>query len=85
MIPVMTNGIKYSKAELEENKKRGGGGTIHFMDEIPEYKEIYEKHREEDEKLEKYREECKDEAIDMLKEFFFPCGIDICKFRECDV
>jgi len=59
-----------TKAELEE-KKRGGGGTIHFMDEIPEYKEIYEKHREEDEKLEKYREECKDEAIDMLKEYFF--------------
>ena len=59
------------KAELEENKKRGGGGTIHFMDEIPEYKEIYEKHRVEDEKLEKYREECKDEAIDMLKEYFF--------------
>lgn len=60
-----------TKAELEENKKRGGGGTIHFMDEIPEYKEIYEKHREEDEKLEKYREECKDEAIDMLKEYYF--------------
>ena len=60
-----------TKAELEENKKRGGGGTIHFMDEIPEYKEIYERHRVEDEKLEKYREECKDEAIDMLKEYFF--------------
>ena len=60
-----------TEAELEENKKRGGGGKIHFMNEIPEYKEIYEKHREEDEKLEKYREECKDEAIDMLKEYFF--------------
>ena len=60
-----------TKAELEENKKRGGGGTIHFMDEIPEYKEIYEKHRVEDDKLEKYREECKDEAIDMLKKYFF--------------
>ena len=45
-----------TKAELEENKKRGGGGTIHFMDEIPEYKEIFEKHREEDEKLEKIQE-----------------------------
>ena len=41
------------------------------MDEISEYKEIHDKHREEDEKLEKYREECKDEAIDMLKEYFF--------------
>ena len=29
--------------------------------------------RIEDEKLEKYREECKDEAIDMLKEYFFSC------------
>lgn len=60
-----------TEVELEENKKRGGGGTIHFMDEVPEYKEISEKHRAEDEKLEKYREECKDEAIDMLKKYFF--------------
>jgi len=57
--------------ELENNKIRGGGGTMHSMDELPEYKEIYTKHYEEDKKLEEYRSECKDKAIDMLKEYFF--------------
>ena len=32
-----------TEKELEENKKRGGGGTVHFMHELPEYKEISEK------------------------------------------
>lgn len=60
-----------TEAELEENKKRGGGGTVHFMDELPEYKDIYEKHRAEERKLEEYREQCKNEALDMLKEYFY--------------
>ena len=60
-----------TEAELEENRKRGGWGTVHFMDELPEYKDIYEKHRTEERKLEEYREMCKNEALDMLKEYFF--------------
>ena len=60
-----------TEEELEENRKRGGGGTIHFMDELPEYKEISEQYREEEKRLEEYRESCKDEAIDMLKQHFF--------------
>ncbi len=31
-----------TEAELEANRKRGGGGTVHFMNELPEYKKIYE-------------------------------------------
>lgn len=60
-----------TKEELEENKRRGGGGTVHFMSEIPEYREIDEKYREEEKKLEKYRSLCKDEAMDMMKKYFF--------------
>ncbi|MBR4983567.1 MAG: hypothetical protein IKY94_13570 [Lachnospiraceae bacterium] len=60
-----------TEAELEENRKRGGGGTVHFMDELPEYKDIFEKHRAEERKLEAYREKCKNEAFDMLKEYFY--------------
>ena len=41
------------------------------MDELPEYKEIHDLHREEERKLEEYREQCKNEALDMLKEHFF--------------
>ncbi|MCM1257958.1 MAG: hypothetical protein NC307_08915 [Roseburia sp.] len=60
-----------TEEQLEENHKRGGGGTIHFMDEVSEYKEISDKYREEEQKLEQYRNECKDEALDMLKKYFF--------------
>ena len=60
-----------TEAELEENKKRGGGGTLHYMDELTEYKEIYDLHSAEERKLEEYREQCKNGAMDMLKEYFF--------------
>ncbi|MBE5951549.1 MAG: hypothetical protein E7260_08145 [Lachnospiraceae bacterium] len=60
-----------TEKELEENKKRGGGCYVHFMDELPEYKEISDKYREEEKKLEEYRNSCKDEAFDMLKQYFF--------------
>lgn len=60
-----------TEKELEENKRRGGGGTVHFMDELPEYKEISDKYHEEEKRLEKYRNACKDEAFDMLKQYFF--------------
>lgn len=60
-----------TEAELEENKKRGGGGTVHFMNELPEYKDIYEKYWAVERKLEEYREKCKDEALDMMKEYFY--------------
>lgn len=60
-----------TEIELEENKRRGGGGTVHFMDELPEYKEISDKYHEEEKRLDEYRSACKDEAFDMLKKYFF--------------
>lgn len=59
-----------TETELEENRKRGGGGTVHFMDELPEYKEISDKYFEEARKLDEYRNRAKNEALDMLKEYF---------------
>ena len=44
-----------TEKELEENKKRGGGGTVHFMNELPEYRKISEKYDEEQKRLEEYR------------------------------
>ena len=60
-----------TEEELEENRKRGGGRTAHFMDELPEYKEISDNYHKEASNLEQYRCECKDEAMDMLSEYFF--------------
>ena len=57
--------------ELEANRKRGGGGTVHFMSELPEYKEISEKYMDEEKKLEQYRIDCKDEVMDLMREHFF--------------
>lgn len=59
-----------TKEELKKNEKEGLG-TIHFMSEIPEYTEIAKKHMDEEVKLEKYREACKDEAMDLMKKYFF--------------
>jgi len=41
------------------------------MDEVPKYKQISDKYLNEDEKLERYRRECKDKALDMLKQYFY--------------
>lgn len=60
-----------TEEELEENRKRGGGGTIHFMSELPAYKEISDKYNEEELKLDAYRLGCKNEAMDLLKEHFY--------------
>lgn len=49
---------------LEEQK-------VKWMDELPEYKEISDKYREEEKRLEEYRRKRKDEAIDMLKQYFY--------------
>lgn len=60
-----------TKEELEEIRKRGGGRILHTMEEVPEYKEIYDKYFDEEQKIEEYRRRCKDEAIDLLKEHFY--------------
>lgn len=52
-----------TEEKLEENRKRGGGGTIHFMKELPEYKEISDKYFEEERKLDEYRNKSKDESL----------------------
>lgn len=56
--------------ELKTNRKCGGV-TVHFMSELPEYKEISEKYVGEERKLEQYRIACKDEVMDLMKEHFF--------------
>ena len=43
-----------TEEELEENRKRGGC-TMHFMRELPEYKEISEKYHAEELELDTYR------------------------------
>lgn len=60
-----------TEEELEANRRRGGGGTVHLMSEVPKYKDIDERYRTESIKLENYRNECKNEAFDLLKKYFY--------------
>lgn len=60
-----------TETELEENRKRGGGRTIHFMRELPEYEKISKRYFEEELMIETYRRGCKDEAMDLLKKHFY--------------
>lgn len=57
--------------ELEENQKRGGGCRMHFMSELPEYKDIWDKYNAEELELDTYRLGCKNEAMDLLKKHFY--------------
>ncbi len=56
--------------EKEENKETGAH-MIHFPSELPEYADIEEKYRAEDENLKEYREQCKDEAFKLFSKWFF--------------
>ena len=60
-----------TQKDLENNRKHGGFYTLHTMDELPEYKEIFDKYHSAERKLEKYRSDCKDKAFDMMKEYFY--------------
>lgn len=64
-------GEKLQTEAEQERMHKTGARRCHFMDEVQEYKEIYDKHHEEDLRLEKYREQSKNEALDMLKEYFY--------------
>ena len=60
-----------TEEELGENRKRGGGCTMHFMDELTEYKDISDKYNAEELELDTYRLGCKNEAMDLLKKHFY--------------
>lgn len=41
------------------------------MNEVPEYKEIHDKYMKEQKKIEEYQVQCKDEAFDLMKQYFY--------------
>ena len=46
-------------------------GKYHSMTEIPEYKEIWECYRAEEDRIFLYRDRCKDEFFDLFKKWFW--------------
>lgn len=57
--------------EEKEETQKTGTTRIHFMDGLPESQEVSQLHMDEEKKLEKYREKCKDEVFDLMKKYFF--------------
>ena len=57
--------------KLEEEKKNKHSRVLHFPSEIPEYKDIEEKYYEEEKALSQYREDCKNEALELFSKWFY--------------
>ena len=64
-------GEKLQTSEEREETAKYGTRRMHFMGELPEYKEISDRYMEAEKELDAYRKNCKDEALDLLKEHFF--------------
>ena len=57
--------------KLEEGKMNKFGRVLHFPSEIPEYKDIEKKYYAEEKALRQYREDCKNEALELFSKWFY--------------
>lgn len=64
-------GCKLMTEEEKKANRAGKGTTAHFMDELPEYRLISKRYFQAEERLRRYRDECKNEAMEMLKKYFW--------------
>lgn len=64
-------GEKLQTEDEQETARKSGMRRFHSMKELPEYKEICDKYSNEEDNIKKYRTKSKDEALDMLKEYFY--------------
>ena len=61
--------------EEKAEAKKTGSQPIYFPFHLPEYKEISECYFEQDRKLNEYREQCKNEAMELFTKWFYSLGI----------
>ena len=54
--------------------KKTEGHPVYLPHQMPEYKEICELHSEEERKLNAYREQCKNEALELFSKWFYSLG-----------
>ncbi|SEA28278.1 hypothetical protein SAMN05216349_10890 [Oribacterium sp. KHPX15] len=65
------HGQKLRTEDEIAREKQEGLYRLYHPGDVPEYKEIEDRYFEESRKLDQYRDECKDRAIDMFKEWFW--------------
>ena len=68
-------GEKLLTDEDKEHAKETGGRRAYFLYDVPEYREIYNKYIEEQQKLWKYHEACQKEGLDLFVKWFSYLGI----------
>ena len=67
-------GEKLLTDEQKAEVKRTGSQPVYLPHHMPEYKEICELHSEEERKLSAYREQCKNEALELFSKWFYSLG-----------
>lgn len=64
-------GKKLMTEDDRQCAKQGKGIRVYTLNAVPEYRDFCKKYADESKRIDAYRERCKDEAFDMLKEYFF--------------
>ena len=67
-------GEKLLTNEEKVEAKKNGSSRIYFPSDMPEYKDICELHSEEERKLNAYREQCNNEALELFSKWFYRLG-----------
>ena len=67
-------GEKLLTDEEKAEAKKTGSHPVYLPHQMPEYKEICELHFEEERKLNAYREQCKNEALELFSKCFYSLG-----------
>lgn len=68
-------GEKLMSDEDKKREKETGYSPMYLPSHLPEYKEICKLHSEEERKLNAYREQCKNEALELFSKWFYSLGI----------
>ena len=68
-------GEKLLTEEDKEYAKETGDRKVYFMSDVPEYREIYNKYMEEQQKLWEYHEACQKEGLALFVKWFSYLGI----------
>ena len=64
----------YYEFEEKAEAKKTGSHAVYLPHHMPEYKEICELHSEEERKLNAYREQCKNESLELFSKWFYSLG-----------
>ena len=63
--------LRGKKSKKDNGRNNTQGRRLHTMNEIPEYKEVWERYSAKEDRIFAYRNQCKDEFLDLFKKWFW--------------